>query len=273
MPQIRVRVELFKGQKLIDLTRLSVLPDELNAFLQSVGEDAGLLPQDNRWGATGFENGSLIFSSVSNQKVPARTVRTYERIAAGILAGDQNAAHRAGATDRTLLKYVRFAERVKSGESVRLGLYKARKDRKPKRWYNVDAVTAQTFADALNPIAEYEGALLGIIHALYKESDKPHFDLRDIARNHLVKCFYKDDAYGAVAQALIRRDSRVHVSGKIRANRVDKTVESMVVRTIKAADDFSDDDFEKFIGCAPDLTGDKTAQQYISEARSGENGT
>lgn len=270
MPRIRLRVELFKGEELVDLTRLGTLPTELNSFLQSVGEDAGLMPEDNLWAATKFRDGSVVFSGVSRREVPANKVRSYERIAAGILAGQPDTARRSGASDRTLLKFVRFAGHVRSGESVRIGLFSSIRAHRPKHWFRIDPISAQGLAEALNPIAEYQGSILGIIHSLFKEGDKPHFRIRDIARDELVNCYYKPNVYGVVVKALVRPDSRVHVSGTIRANRVDKTIESVDVVDVRPAEEFSESDFESFFGCAPELTGDQSAEQYISKAR--ENG-
>lgn len=267
MPQIRVRVELFKGQELIELTRLAALPNELNAFFQSVGEDAGLLPDDNEWMATKFHDGSLQFTGITERTVPSQTARTYQRIAAGILSGDSDNAHRAGATDRTLLRYVRLANSVRGGESVRIGFLQNRNTRQPKRWFPVDSVTARRIADSINPVAEYEGSIFGLIHSLYKESEQPHFRLRDLARDELVSCYYTAEEYPIVVKALIQRDSRIYVSGQVRANRIDKTVESIRVREIRVAEEFSDSDFEKFFGCAPEMIGALTTEQYIDKVR------
>lgn len=117
------------------------------------------------------------------------------------------------------------------------------------------AAHAAALTASLKTQVDYHGAVLGLIHSLYKEAERPHFDLRDANRGGLVKCFYPRELYPEVIAALNDRERYVHVSGMVRANRIDKAIESIAVERIEPAEQLSDTDFAAFIGSAPTITG------------------
>ena len=60
---------------------------------------------------------------------------------------------------------------------------------------------ADKLAGTIERFIEYRGTVLGIIHALYKEAGRPHFQLRDITRDTLIKCYFEQNLYDAVVLA------------------------------------------------------------------------
>jgi hypothetical protein len=266
MPQFRIRVELFKGQDSIELSRLSALPEELTKLFKSIADDAGVLPSDNQWRASDFADGSLEFNANSSDQLATKLIVRCARIANAVFAGDPHKAYEAGVTDRTLLQYERLAKEVHSGETVCLGAYRTTRQAKPKL-FAVTAERVERLTNEVRPIIEYHGSVLGFIHAVYVGAERPHFDLRDVAREDLVKCYYRRDIYPEIVKALTPPERRLHVSGTLRANRLNKTVDSIIVERIEFIDPLSEEDLEKFYGSAPDITGGQSAEEFVSDAR------
>lgn len=271
MPQFRMRVTLFEGQESIELARLSTLPDELAKLFKSIGEDAGILPIHNQWRASNFADGSLEFEVATHEGLPAKSVAACRRIATSVFAGKPQAAYAAGATDRTFLQYAQVAKRMRAGESVSFRVFPAKRGKRPPKPYLVTSAVVEKLTESVRQFVEYHGTVLGVIHALYKEADRPHFDLRDVSRDNIVKCYFEEDLYNDIVAALAPRDRRVHVSGKVKANRLDRTIEAINVERLMLVDALSDEEFEKFFGSAPAMTGDVGAAEYVASLREDEH--
>lgn len=274
MPQFRLRVELFKGQKSVELNRLASLPEELTKFLQSIADDAGVLPADNQWRASEFKDGSLEFVAQSGSNIPVTVAAKCRKIAGAVLTGNQAVAYRAGATDRTLLSYGNFAKKVQPGEVVRVGVIASPRAKKARVLYAVTAETQQRLTESVQAHVDYHGTVFGLIHTYYVQSDRPHFDLRDIARGQLVKCYIPreraDELHAQLLSALRLRKQYVHVSGMLRASRLEKVVEQVFVDKLETADTFSSEDMDALIGAAPHLTNGKSTAEYIADVRDDE---
>lgn len=267
MAQIRLRIHLWEGAKSVDLARLGAIPEELNKFLRALGEDLGLRDEENRWRASKFGDGSLALSAIPPVEVSAAVVRKSADLTTAIAEGNPHRALSMGASERTLLRYVELAKSLHAGEHCRIGVYRSAKARAPTKWVSVTADSAANHAAVIQTTVEHEGAIFGVIHSLIKEGDRPHFDLRDLARGDLVKCYYRNEHYPQVVRALAVRDNRVHVSGLIRVDRLRREIESISVRQIEPAETLSEEDFQRFIGCAPGLTGDMATSEYIDQLR------
>jgi hypothetical protein len=271
MPQFKMRVTLFKGQESIELSRLSSLPEELAKLFKSIGDDAGVLPMQNQWRASKFSDGSLGFEVATHEGLTQKSAAVCRRIATSVLAGKPQAAHAAGATEKTFLQYAQVAKKIHPGESVALSILPAKGGKRAAKPYLVTSEVVERLTEAVRPFIEYHGTVLGVIHAFYKEAERPHFDLRDISRDNIVKCFFARDLYNDVVGALAPRERRVHVSGTVRANRLSKTIDSISVERLMLVDPLSEEDFEKFFGIAPTMTGDIGAAEYVSSLREDEH--
>lgn len=129
----------------------------------------------------------------------------------------------------------------------------------------------ERLTESVRPFIEYHGTVLGVIHAFYKEAERPHFDLRDIARDNIVKCFFGKDLYNDVVSALAPRERRVHVSGMVRANRLNMTIDTINVERLMLVDSLSNEDFERFFGSASTMTGEVGAAEFVSSIREDES--
>ena len=116
-------------------------------------------------------------------------------------------------------------------------------------------------------VVSYHGEVQGIVHAFYKETDRPKLVVREISTRALVDCFFKPKMYRAAVETLLEPDAVVFVEGEVSEDRAKGIVESIKVTDFRPAPDFDKALFESFIGSQPNYTGDLTTEQFIQEVR------
>lgn len=263
-----MRVGLNRGRGPVSFKHLSTLTDEINSFLRRLGEDAGLSDSANQWLATKVEDGSFLSVAEPDQEVSPEVSAHLEEMMAAIVNGLSLQAQALGVSERTRLEYADLAKRAESTHvPVEFGLYSSLLDDKQPAWHRVTVEKAQLLTNTVSPYLDYMGALQGVVHAWFKESSEPHFQLREASQNQLINCYYRAEHYADVLRAVAHRQESVHVSGLVRANRMEKCIESIRAVRIKNAVAFSDLDFERFFGCAPDMTGDIDSAEFVARHR------
>jgi hypothetical protein len=266
MANFRIRVGFNRGRGPVSFKHLSVLTDEINLFLRRLGEDAGLSDSANQWLATKVEDGSFLSDAEPDVEVSQEAADHLGRMMSAIVSGDSIVAQELGVSERTRLRFADVAKRAESTHvPVELGLYSSLAIDKKPAWHRVTVEKAQSLTLTVAPFVDYMGALQGVVHAWFKESGEPHFQLRELGQNQLVNCYYRGEQYADVLRAVVHRQERVHVSGLVRVNRADKSIESIRVSKIKNAVEFSDAEFERFFGCAPAMTGDLDSAEFVSQ--------
>src|SRR5581483_12053933 len=118
---------------------------------------------------------------------------------------------------------------------------------------------------------DYHGAVQGRFHSWYKDAASPYFDLRDIQNGELVKCFYSPGMYKQLHDSIADDKAILHVSGLVSADRIDRRPVSIRATKIKSYSPLSREEFERFYGIAPNLTGDADIDEYVALIR-GDNG-
>jgi hypothetical protein len=266
VPSFRIRVAISKGQTAIELAQLAAMMADVNAFLRALGNDAGIPEQDNVWRAATFKDGSLVYSGITPDTVSTASVARCGLIADAMLRGDAVAARDVGAREQTFFQFEKMAKRSKATTPLQFGLYKKPASSRPT-WYAVTSESATKLVSEIQPWVDYQGAVHGVIHSWFKESDQPYFVLRDSGRQELIKCLYGAKFYAQVVAALQAKDAIVFVNGLIRANRVDRTFESIKVERLRIAPAFTDTEFEAFSGIAPALTGRESSADFVQRVR------
>lgn len=269
MANFKIRVGLNRGRGPVSFKHLSVLTEEINSFLRRLGEDAGLSDGENQWLATKVEDGSFLSDAEPFAEVSSQVADQLKEMMTAIVNGNSFTAQQLGVREQTRLQFSELAKRAESTHvPVEFGIYSPSANVTGPDWHRITVENAQLLTVTVSPQVEYVGAIQGVVHAWFKESAEPHFQLREFSQNQLIKCYYGSDHYADVLRAVVHRQERVHVRGLVRVNRMDKSIESIRVSKIKNAIDFSDADFERFFGCAPNMTGDLDSAQFISQHRS-----
>jgi len=83
----------------------------------------------------------------------------------------------------------------------------------------------------------------------------------------LIQCYYTSDLYEKIIYGLHNKDSVVHVAGTILASRTERKPLSIQVRKIQVAEMYQAGDLEKFVGCAPEATGELSTEEFIETIR------
>lgn len=264
---LRVRVELNKGRKGIPMHKLASITDEIQKFFLRVGLDLGIPAPKEQWLAVKFGNGSVAYDAEYQGRVPEESLREYysELTKLPQLAhSPERVASRLSPS--TILQFVRIAEPIDEDEEVRFGLYN-NGVRKPTEWHSLTKSISRQIANTVASAEKYRGVAQGIVHSWFKEASPPYFNLRESVSGRIVKCFYEKNDYEHVVRLLQKKNAIVQIVGMITANLVDQRIEEVHAQKFAIAEELSDDDFEKFFGFAPDLTGDLTTEEYISSVR------
>ena len=267
MANFRMKVGINRGRGPVDFKSLSTLTEEINSFLRRLGEDAGLPDDANRWLATKVSDGSFLSVAELGEEVTPEFASMLEAMMDAMTRGDAAEAQRLGVREQTRLQFASVARKAANAHMpVEFGIYQGAHRANDPDWREVTVERAQALTQ-FSPTVDYMGALQGVIHAWFKESEKPHFVLRDMVHGELVNCYYRAELYPDLLRAFVRRDEVVHVAGLISANRVSKNIDRVTVTKLRNSVEFSDADFERFFGCAPDLTGDLDSVEFTKGNR------
>jgi hypothetical protein len=264
--QIKLRIEINKGRAGAPLEKLGEITRQLDKFLRSLAMDLKLEVKRGEWLALNFRNGSISYDAAYQVDVPDSKVRHFNQCVEFVADYDPDAEGVNGlVSDATLLEFGRIGERIDPDEAIGLGLYSPERNR--LRWRRVEYRKASRIRQAMEAPVESYGSIQGVFHAWLKEATQPFFQLRESSTESLVRCFYKDDLYPKIVEGLQRRTAIVHASGQMKLDRAKRTVEEMRVERIDQVEPLSEDEFRRFIGSSPALTGDLTTQEYVDWMR------
>jgi hypothetical protein len=266
MAHLRVRVELQRPSRGIEMSKLEKLSKEAQRVLRSLGEDLRI-PSAGTWVAQEFYNQGLGFDAVyETTDVDDLQVDQYVHALDDVSVVDESKRWEVpGVSARTIVASAHLARLADDGETVRIGIYN---DNSPEvTWRPLIKSRAEAIIEHYEETISYRGMLQGIIHSLYKESDPPYFDLRDIASRDLVKCEYEADQYDLVYAALKDKRAVVLVAGWINTRRSDRAISKVRVERIQPTTPIKQTELERFFGSSPGWTGDLTTEDFIDSVR------
>lgn len=262
MARLRVKVELNKGRVGIPLRKLHQVVEETERFLRMLAEDAGIDPEQGQWLGLDFESGSLKFNAEYIGKVIQKTVRSFNTAFDDVRRGKPVQRVRVA----TRYQYAKIAEALDEDEVIGFGTYKSEDETTPEIFTLAKRDLPALLGEVQVPV-ESHGSVQGVIHSLFLGSQPPHFFLRELATGNLVKCVYERARYDEVAHALQQQNAVVHVYGEIKIDIGQRAFQQLRMERIVPAEPMSESDFESFFGCAPNLTGQLSTQQFIDKVR------
>ena len=95
------------------------------------------------------------------------------------------------------------------------------------------------------------GSVQGIVHAWFKEARDPHFQLRELATDALVKVYYDNSLYDRVAKAVQARTSTLIVAGAMVFDKVTRQATEMKAERIETMEMMNSMEFDELFGIAP----------------------
>jgi hypothetical protein len=277
MAVLRIRIELQRPLKGIELSKLSALAEESQKFLRMVAEDVGLNPNAGTWVAKDFYNQGIGFDAEYEMAdVDYDQVSTYLHAIGSIATVERESKWVVkGVKPLTVLQSARLARLADVGETIRIGTFDIPDDYPDAppvlHWQPLRKERAEAIIEYFMDWVEYRGMLQGRIHNLFKEANPPYFSLRDFASGDLVRCEFAEGIWSDLHKALERKTAVVLVAGWICAKRVDRSIAVVKVERIEGTKPLSRERLLKFFGSAPGWTGDLTTDQFIESIQEGDD--
>jgi hypothetical protein len=266
MARYRIRIELRQGKRGIPLGTLADIAAETQKFLRMTAQDIDIPVFESGWLATDFANDSVDFNVESTSDADDYQVRQFGSAIRRVVEYHPNKPLPIGVRSDTVLQFARIAELIEPGEPARLGIFNNGSE-SPEVWQSLIKSEAIAIREYLEDRVEYWGMIQGIIHSLFKESQPPYFNIREMSNDVLVRCTFPASRYSEFIPLLKEKRAVVLVSGYITARRTDRRIERVHIDRMEPAPELSDSDFEKFFGSAPRFTGDQTTEEFLNEIR------
>lgn len=267
MAHLRLRIELNKGGLGISMDKLAEITAETERFLRMIIEDVNRQIVGS-WIARDFENNSVDFTAAYVGQITPEQVQECRQALAYTMSEDTDIDQFSSKIRRaTLLQYAKIAKPIAPDEIVHFGLFDVDNGHVTEHHIlsKERAVEIQQRLQLTDRI-QYDGSAQGVIIALFKGTN-PHFRLRELYSEAWFPCYFNYDLYNKVIHALERADNIVHVAGTVLASRTERRPLSMHVKRIESAEPYLEGDLEKFVGCAPDATGDLSTEEFIKLIR------
>lgn len=262
MSALRFKMQLNRGRVGVPLHKLAAIVSETQKFLQMLGDDVHLEQEKGKWIGLDFENSSVNFTVEFVGDVEPRQNNEFNAAFYEVSTGKPNGRVRSA----TRFQFARIADHIDEDEVVGFGLYRAEESSAPQ-WCDLSKKLAIEILSERQLIVESHGSIQGIIHSLFLGAQPPHFHIRELSTLNLVKCVYSLAIYDEVASVLQKRNAVVHVFGETKTNLAERRIDELHVKKIGLAETISEEDFEKFFGCAPNLTGEESTEQFIKRVR------
>lgn len=120
---------------------------------------------------------------------------------------------------------------------------------------------------AIETQSRYIGAVMGWTYQWNKGADKPYILIRELSSQELIRCNYSDGDYAKVAKLFENKTAIVIIEGTISFNLITSKTEMLLATGFEFAPDFSEEDFDKFFGMAPDMTRGLTSEEFVAKGR------
>jgi hypothetical protein len=266
MARLKVRFELNRGRTGAPMEKLGEISKQAEKFLRALAKDLSVETRKGGWLALEFKNGSVSFDAEYQTDVPEGVAREFSRALSFITDFDPDTEGANGlVSEATLMEYARIGGMIDPDEVIGLGIYNG--DSKKPKWRAITHLTMSQITSVLEaPIVSY-GAVQGILHSWHMQAHHPYFHVRELATDHLVRCFYGSALHPRVAAATQEPATVVHVGGYLTLDRITKTITDMRADRLDKAEVLSGADFERFFGSAPELTGEVDTDEFVDSIR------
>jgi hypothetical protein len=264
--RIRLKIELNPGGVGVRLDKLAKISTEVEKFIRLLAIDSGAEPQLGDFVAKDFYEGS--FGTVveyANNVDPAAAVKFNDGLRFFADFKDPHKYINDEFSPATVRQFIELGTVIDPDEVVRLGIIGADAPTDNAEWKSVTKLTTLNVDAAYNQEYRYDGALQGRLGTWYKDSG--YFNLRELASNELVKCFYRPEMYDQIYRLYEDKNAVVNLSGHVVADRATGRIKEIRVTWAKSYTPLSDAEFDRFFGLAPDLTGDLSTSDFIDKVR------
>ena len=154
-------------------------------------------------------------------------------------------------SEHAALEYSRIGTLIDPDEIIRMGIISP--DARTPRWRDITFSALSSIRRDLEQPVTAHGSVQGIVHAWFKEAKEPHFQLRELSSDELIRVFYREELYDQVARAVQERNTTLLVDGEIRYDKVSKQAIELRAERINSMKMMTTQEFEEVFGCAPNF--------------------
>jgi hypothetical protein len=267
MAKVKLRVELNKGRRGIALGKLSKITQETLHFLSMVYRDAELPGDPDGWLAVNFDNESVDFDCESFQDVELLQEERAKKVLHVVMTNDRTSDFgKRVVRDATRRQYSQIASAIEPDEKVTFRLFQ-NGDVDLKDTHELTRSVAYEIELQLPSSANYHGEIQGAIHSLFKEERPRRIRVRELSTGDLVDCQFDDELYHNLIDVLKEPRGIVFIEGEIHENLASGAIDAIKAKSFRLAPAFDEERFNSLIGCAPNLTGDLTTEEFVERFR------
>ena len=250
--------------------KLSKQSENIEKFLRSVAADLNADDSKNGWVADNFKSGSLEETVSLMSEVSDEAVENFDDAVNYLMKfGAGKKPIPSFLSVGTIECYSAMRQALDPDERLGISLFH-RKSGKAKPFTFVDRVQLEAVGKSIETEAVYIGAVMGTTHEWNKGAEKPFIVIRELNSQELVRCNYSDGDYSRVAKLFENKSAIVIIEGTISLNLITSKTEVCLATGFDFAPNFSEEDFNRFFGAAPGITGDLTSEQFVAKGRSDE---
>lgn len=266
--QLRIRVKFNKGRVGMPLPKLVVAADQTVRFLGLLTRDLGIEAESSDWLAERFNNGSVDFDCRLVTPLAPHSLDLGRRAFRQVFTNrydDPEVATLIRADTRR--QFARIAEPLDPDETARFGLY-ADEEPEPEEWYLLGHERLQELetATVAGP-RESWGEVQGVVHAFFKEVERPYLKIRELSTRQFVNCYFKPAMYGAAVEVMSDPQGVLFVEGMVKEDPETGHVTDIEVTDFRLAPEFLIEAYRLGLGVLPDYTGTLSAAEFIDQLR------
>lgn len=273
MARLRIKLELNPGGDGIRLDKLANISTELEQFLRSLAKDCGVSSAPGDWVARNFYNSS-VGAVLEHSRIvePAAAVKFNTGIKKLTSFRADRDRLNGAFSEATVRNFVSIGSKLDTDEVVKIGvlnsdLEEVSEETEPEVWANVAKRKTIEIEDALLREIEYVGSVQGRLATWHRDADPPFVHLREGVTGNLVRCNYRTEAYDQIYRAYKDRKAIVHLTGRIKSDRLNGHPREVWIETIQVFERLDDKEFFSLSGSVPDFTGRQTAADYLDRMR------
>jgi hypothetical protein len=267
MRHVRIRVELNKGRVGMPLDKMAAIARDTVDFLGSLTRDLGLEEPAHAWLAERFDNGSVDFDcrfAVPLEEARGLGLRSAMRM---VFANDYSDATTAMLIrPETRRRYARIARPLDADEVARFGIYQDGTVDSIE-WFTLSAALAAEIEEPLAGSHRSYGEVQGIVHAFFKEAEKPYLKIRELSSQQLVNCYFPKELYRNAVEVLADPEAVVFVEGWTTESAETGFISEVEVADFRLAPEFRSEVYHAGLGSQPGFTGGIETTDYIREVR------
>lgn len=272
MATLRVKFQLNPGRTGVALGKLSKQAENIELFLRSLASDLGEDDASNLWLAKDFKDGSFINTNEFQAVVDAEKAARFNdavQLLTRFKAPHKKIKLPEYISPATIDRFASLRYGLDADEKLGIAVFDIESG-KQKRWHYVDRLQLAEIEESIEAEVRYIGAIMGCTYEWNKGAKEPYIIIRELNSGELIKCVYADDDYSSVAQLFRDKSAIVIVEGAMTFNRITSKTDVTMATNFEVAPDFSDDDYERFFGCAPNFTGNLSTEEFIAKERDDE---